>query len=157
MGACWFRDGSAGWLGSEICGTGDVTVSCGEVRSLGADVHIAALVMAGKLFAAGEGMGAETGLSADIVMIVVGGFGKSVLVLGSPVVRCLILWRVRWILDRDDWWDPWTEKPASVTYCPGMAFWTGFSDCETGRLQAMDARARYLGTSERLGERLLRS
>jgi L-aminopeptidase/D-esterase-like protein len=87
-------------MGLEVGGTGDGTVSCVEIRYLGADVHIASLTMAGKLFAAG-GMGAGTGLSA--VMVVVGGIGKSVLVLGRPVVRVLILWRVRWILDRDGW------------------------------------------------------
>jgi hypothetical protein len=70
------------------------------VSSLGADVHIASLLMAGKLFGA-RGMGEETGVSA--IMAVGGGFGRSVLVLGRSVVRVLILWRDRWILDRDGW------------------------------------------------------
>jgi hypothetical protein len=70
------------------------------VSSLGADVHMASLLMAGKVFGA-RGMGEETGVSA--VLAVGGGFGKSVLLLGRSVVRVLMFWRDLWILDRDGW------------------------------------------------------
>jgi hypothetical protein len=51
----------------------------------------------------GEGMVSVVEIGLAIGMVAVGDIGKSVLVLGMPVVRVLILWRDRWILDRDGW------------------------------------------------------
>jgi hypothetical protein len=110
-------------LGPVVGGTGDVTLSCRGARLLGGDDHIAAWLMTGKLFRTGAGVGAGTRLSTDVVSLVFGMpvVGSPVLVLGSPVGRGSIPCRVLNILDKDDWWTPWTEKPMSLKSCPGMA------------------------------------
>jgi hypothetical protein len=114
--------------------------SCGEERSLGADVHRVATETAGKLFATGDGMGAETGLSVDFVMIVVVGCGAAVLVLGRPGVKGAVAWD-RDVLDTGprfliskNW--PRISITDSRRYC----------SVASGRLQAMEARSRYSGT-----------